>query len=82
MEEIDSIDAELDNILKDNGNEDWQTRSIKVLALAIKDVRSDVKSLKKDFKGFIRNLKWFVGIVLAPIAVGVSISMILHFIRW
>ena len=37
-----NIDKELEEILKTNNGEDWQTRSIKVLALAIYDLRRSV----------------------------------------
>lgn len=44
--EMDSIDMELEEIIKDsNGNDTWQNKAIKTLALCLLTTRQEIKKL-------------------------------------
>mgnify|MGYP000754715582 CR=1 FL=1 len=41
-----NIERELEEIIKDDGNDTWQNRAIKTLALALLETRKDIDSLQ------------------------------------
>jgi len=43
---VGNIERELEEIIKDDGNDTWQNRAIKTLALALLETRKDIDSLQ------------------------------------
>ena len=55
-----NIEEELKKILEDDGNDIWQTKSIKALALCILEQRKDICVIKKQVSWY----KWLLASII------------------